>query len=824
VASKKIQTDEEKQRVFSHVAKVIEEHELGDYLLNSFLPYAYSVILDRALTDVTGLKPVQRRILHTANVNNVSDKSSRMKVAKFKGLVLAYHPHSDSSVEDALTRMAQPNAVRVPLIDGKGNFGDVGPLNPAAAGRYIEARLTSPAMELISEISEHAVELVPNYDGTDTEPLKLPARWPVALINGSEGIAVGYASKMPSHNPMEIMKACKAVLKNPDIKLSQLLKIVPGPDFNMGGIIPSADGIKEYMETGQGSFKIRGKYTSTLLPKGRTKIEFFELPAGVWAEKIIEEIQKQQERGSLSDLLSYKNLSDHSHPTRFVIETKPGVQIQRVLIQLFKTTSLEASFSVNMTTVINGRPIRTGIRPLIEDFLKFRQDCIINKTNYKISVKDNRLHILAGLLAALLDIDKAIAIIRNSDTVEDAHRDLIKTFKIDKVQSEYILSMPLRRLTKQDTLTIETEKKELQEELVDLKLILSSPDRRQAFLLDELDATAKVLSRFNLQTETFTTERRTEIQNLTEDELKQEQSVMAQAARDEGKNIPCYLTRFADNRILKSTDPFEYSKADKKFVNSPIIEQMRMKTQDAIVIVGSDGIGRRIPLSYITIGIPSSHKDMGLNFPRGVTIVGMSKNESAKSDIGLAIATTTGQIKIAKTDYPRGDEFPVVLLDEGEKVMGCRWIGRALTNTLFALVSRSGNVLTFDAKTIRVSGSRSGAVKGMKLKNSKDTVISFGWVDAKSPDNVLITQGQKTTSLTLLNDIPNKNKGGMGVAGHGFAKGEDSLKNAWVGCNAIASLTELGNAVNLPVAGRRAGRGVDFNLDVNFGSFDSKPL
>lgn len=279
----------EKKLRFEKIADNLEEVPADKFLKDNFLPYSWNFVLDRALVDVSGLKPVQRRILYVMYKDGLSPKANRSKVATLGGRVLAYHPHGNVSVEDALKNMARPHVFRVPLIDGKGDFGVPG--TPGAASRYIEARLNDAAWLNVKDIGEHAVNMIPNYDETTTEPIRIPVRWPVSVINGGSGIAVGYSSNMPSHNPTEIMNACKYLLDHPEASHADLQKIILGPDFNMGGFIPTNDGIKQYMETGSGTFKIRGQYEVIPGQRGTYRIEFYEIPFGTDPENIISKIQ-----------------------------------------------------------------------------------------------------------------------------------------------------------------------------------------------------------------------------------------------------------------------------------------------------------------------------------------------------------------------------------------------------------------------------------------------------------------------------------------------------------------------------------------------------
>lgn len=804
----------EKKQKFEKIAESIEKIPADVFLKSNYLPYAWSVITDRSISNVTGLKPVQRRILYTMYEMGLSPTSARSKVATLAGRVLAYHPHGDVSVADALKNMARPHVFRVPLIDGKGDFG--GPGTPGAAARYIEARLNKAALLNVEDIAEHASRMVANYDDTSVEPINIPVKWPVSLINGSSGIAVGYASNMPSHNPTEIMKAIKALLKNPDMTHAELAKIIQGPDFNMGGTITSNDGIKEYLKTGSGSFKIRANYDVTPGARSTFRIEFYELPYGTYPEKIIEEIQKQTEKGKFTEISTFKDLSDLKHPIRVVIDTKPSANHKKVLQDLFKFTSLETSFSANMTTIVDNRPVQSSMLDMLANFIDFRKECIANKTNYILPRRQNRLHLVEGLLLTLINIDKAIAIIRKSDDIEVANNELQKAFKIDKEQAEYVLSLQLRRLTKMDSLALENEKKSLEEEIAYLNSLLTDANVLNEYLLNEFDNTLKVIG----------DERKTDINGISAEEFAAQEKSVAQELKNADKDLPCYITRFSNGKVMKTMEPFSYIDGTKKFSNSLIVEQIKMRTKEDLVFVDNYGTGYKVPMSYLIENKLTDAKAAGLTLPKGSSIVGIAKYESMKSDIGLALGTKLGSVKIAKTDFPKSDEFPVINLDEGDEIVGSRWLGKALTDTYFTFVSKAGQILVFDAKTIRESGSKAGGVRGMKLKGENDAVIFFGWIDSvKKPDNVLLTYSGQTIKRTSLTDIPTKGKGGMGVATQLFKRGEDELKAAYVGGDAsVAATAKTNQVVSLPPIIKRSARGVDFGIDVVFGSSAMNPM
>jgi len=814
---KKKSSSEEELELFRKLAKTVTEVSLDQYVKDEFLVYAWSTNLERAMVDVSGLKPVQKRIIWANYQNGMTDKSPLKKVSRAATEPMIYHPHGDSSIAGALTNMAVPNIFRVPLIFGKGAFGDVGPLQPAAASRYIECRFTAPTMLLVEEVSQNAVKMIPNFDDTEVEPERLPVKWPVAIINGTMALAVGFASNMVSHNPGEVMKACEALTKNPDLTVKQLLKIMPGPDFNMGGKILSQEGIQDYYETGKGSVKIRGSYTLEPSTRGKYKIIFHELPFGIWAEKIIEEIQKKQEAGSLKDIADYKNLSDQKNPMRLVIETKPGTNVQTIIAQLFKNTSLETTLSVNMTTLINNKPQQVGMLTLLQNFIDFRRQCITNKLTFGIEKKKDRLHLVEGLLLVLLDIDKAIAIIRASADVETARQKLMKTFKIDEIQANYVLNMQLRQLTKQDSVKLKEEKKNILDFIKQNENILKDQQLFDDFMINEFRETAKVLAKFPIRDKVILdTSRKTEIMNMTAEEIATEVKMMAREAREQEKNSAVYITQFADGKLLKTPKAFAYEDGVNIFENGPIVEQLKIMSKDNLIVITDDGIGRRMPVSYLQTNVPADVHDIGLDVPEGVSFVGLSRDKSGT----VAIATQNGLAKLSNTSFPPTMEtFPVIGLPAGDKVVGVRFIPSDISGYC-TLISRNGNILLFDVNDLRVAGHQAGGVKAMTLKGKDDAVIFFDLIQNPNTATVL-SQSTKTIKHTNLSEVSPKGRGAQGVvlqSSHNKYDPNLKLVKAFAGRDIIAITDSNLPALPLPGLTTRARFGDPFGLPITIGS------
>lgn len=506
MARKKSEAQIEKEELFKSVAAVVDEREISEYVGDNYLPFSWSVCLDRALVFSTdGLKPVQRRIIYTAYRTGLTDKSNKVKSSTFEGKVAAYSPHGGcygsivnlaKSEDDA----GQPRDIRVPLICGKGNWGslDAG----AAAPRYTEMNLYPAAMELISELNEDAVDMVPNYNNTDVEPKFLPARWPVAIINGvPDAMAVGFACNLPSHNPDEIMDATIALLRNPELTNKDLEKIIKGPDFDCGCDIIACidqagkpvDGVKSYLETGKGSFIMKAKY-EVIEDNGHYVINFIALPYKVGPEKVIESIKKKYDKGDFKELASWKDLSDFNNPVNLEITTKKGVNISKVLSELFRFTPLQTTYAANNTIVSNNIPQKMDICSILGDFIEFRKMCTVRKLNYRLKNLDHKLHLQEAIQAVLVDIDKCIEIIRKSNTAEDACKKLMKQFSIDEEQANYILSLQLRKLTKSDSQEIKQNIKDLRAKLKEINDILSKEKNLIEFIAGEMEETKKKIS------------------------------------------------------------------------------------------------------------------------------------------------------------------------------------------------------------------------------------------------------------------------------------------------------------------------------------------
>ena len=473
----------------------IELVDLQVEMARSYLDYAMSVIVGRALPDVRdGLKPVHRRVLYAMFDAGYRPDKGYYKSSRVVGDVMGnYHPHGDTAIYDTLVRLAQPWSLRYPLVDGNGNFGSPGN-DPAAAMRYTEARLAPLAIEMMRDIDEETVDFTDNYDGRSQEPVVLPSRFPNLLVNGSAGIAVGMATNMPPHNLGEIVEALLALIENPEVKPRELMKIVPGPDLPSGGKILVGDGIKEAYLTGKGAFRMRASVQIEKVKAKKDGLIITELPFNIGAEKVIERIKDLIEGKKLQGISRVIDLTDGEKGLRLVIEIKNGHDAQKVLSDLYRLTPMEESFSINNVALVEGRPRTLGLKDLLEVYLEHRIDVVKRRSKFRLDKATDRLHLVEGLLLAIVDIDKVIKLIRSSDDAQEAKSGLMKTFKLSDAQATYILDMPLRRLTKTSKLELQTEQKQLNQTIADLKSILASSKKLRNTVAEELSAVAKYFS------------------------------------------------------------------------------------------------------------------------------------------------------------------------------------------------------------------------------------------------------------------------------------------------------------------------------------------
>ena len=783
----------------------IVDIDVASEMQGSFLEYAYSVIYSRALPDARdGLKPVQRRILHTMAQMNLRSDRGHVKCARVVGEVMGkLHPHGDTAIYDALVRMAQSWSLRLPFVDGHGNFGslDEGP----AAYRYTEARLAQAANAMVDSLDEDTVDFNPNYDGREFEPAVLPAAIPSLLVNGASGIAVGMATNMPPHNLREVTSAAAHLLNHPKATLDELMAFVPGPDLPTGGIIVGLDGIREAYETGKGSFRIRAKVDIEQVSARRTGLVVRELPYQVGPERVIERIKDLVTSKKLQGISDVIDLTDYESGLELVIELKNGFNPQAVLEQLYKQTPLEDSFHINNVALVEGQPVTLGLKPLLEVFISHRLDVVKRRSQFRRQKAQDRLHLVDGLIIAILDIDKVIKVIRASDDTSAARAALMKNFKLSELQANYILEMPLRRLTKFSKLELEKEQKELQEIIADLSEILTSEKRLKKVVTQELTDVAAQ----------FGDDRRTEL--MSDDGLVSAALTVPLEVEDD----PCYVMMSSSGLLARTVDtqPLNYGK--KRVNHDTIRSVIKTTARSDIGLVTSSG--RVIRLA--AIGIPALSQGAALSVAGGAAIkefVTLPKDEKPLALMNLNnpestvfLVTALGQVKRVNHDVPSSArDWSIVKLEDGDRVVGA--IQMPDNSGQVVIITSDAQLLHFPANAVRATGRQAGCVAGIKL--SANAEVIFGSVVEPSDqifvatvagdDGAIPGTAAHSMKVTPLSEFPAKGRATGGVRCHKFLSGENILVTATVGTAPIHAATATGGSVEVPdKVGKRDGSG-----------------
>lgn len=775
--SKKEQEKIEKEQM-NNIASEIRKTEVGDFLNNYYLPFTYYTIKNRALISDDGLKPVQRRSIYEMWRMGLRPSSSFVKAGRISGNVMGnFHPHGNISIEDSIARLAQWHSMRVPPID---YYGSVGPLpgDEPAAARYWEAKLSKAGVELVKEINENAAKMTKNYDGTLDEPLQLPIKWPLGIINGTQGIATGYASTIPPHNPTEVMNACIELFKNPEMTMDELIKIMPGPDFPTGGELIGIDVIREYYSGEKSSFTVRGKFTIEKLTRGRTQINFYELPYQVSAESVKIAIQKAKTKNKLKDISECVDLS--SKHLNLEIIVKAGANINKVLQNLFKLTPIESKFSVNPVVLLNGTPHQVSMFELLNQFLTFRVECVKNKLNYKLSDLKKQLNRSEGLLKVLLDVDKAIEIIRKSSDSETAKERLKKHFKLDDEQAEYILSLQLRKLTKADSLELKNKNKELKDEIKSLDETINNQKKFMDFVINELEETREIIK----------DKRRTSLNKKSLDDINKENKMAQKEVTANNKNRKCFITYLSDGRLYKTQDKItEVLVKNKPF---PIAYQIETKTQEDVIFIMKNGDAERMSTTFIPFDIITSTEDLGLKNECGV--VGLAPAESKESDKGLLVVTKDGEVTIVDKQFPKAQEFNAV---NTEEIAFVQWVtNNNHENDTLILASDAGFIHAFPINQIRVAKSGAKTTKSMSLGSAK---IANAILLRALRSTVIVSTTGDTIKVTEMKSFPNpKNRVGKGVINHKL-KSSQKVQNVFVAHrDTILVLDKSHNVVNLP--------------------------
>jgi DNA gyrase subunit A len=784
-----------------------EEHildiDVRDEMRSSFLEYAYSVIYARALPDARdGLKPVQRRILYTMQDMGLRPDRGHVKSARVVGEVMGrLHPHGDSAIYDAMVRMAQPWSMRVPFIDGHGNFGS--PDNGPAAMRYTEARMSPAALAMTASIDEDTVDFKPNYDSRETEPTVLPSALPNLVVNGTTGIAVGMATNMAPHNLVETVQALRHLITHPKATVDDLMRFIPGPDLPTGGKIIGLDGIRDAYETGRGSFRMRA--TARIETMGRRKgIVVTEMPYNVGIEKVVERIKTLVQTKKLQGISDIKDLSDMANPTRLVIEIKNGFHPEAILEQLYKMTPLEESFSINAVCLVEGQPRTLGLKELLEVFLGHRFDVVRRRSAHRRKKAADKLHLVQGLLIAILDIDEVIQVIRTSDNAAGAKERLIDIFELTEIQAEYILDMALRRLTKFSRLELEKEQEDLRRTIEDLDAILGDEKLLRKVVSDELAEVAK----------TFGTPRRTVL-------LESAGAPVTSAVPLEVADDPCFVYLSSSGLLARTTTIDPPGSGGGRAKHDVVLSAIRATARGEIGVLTSRG--RVIKVGVLDLPtLPSTANDPHLNggapvsefvsLEAGERVLGLTS--FAESSLGLAVGTRQGIVKRVNPEYLAAkDEWEFIALKDGDEVVGALEL-TSRTETL-CFISSTAQLLHFAAEGVRPQGRSGGGIAGIRLADDE----YVAWFGAVSDDAVVVTSSGSSTALpgteagsikvTPFTEYPPKGRGTGGVRCHRFLKGEDVLVFAWAGEGPPRAAAASGSPVDLPAPdGKRDGSGV----------------
>ena len=861
------------------VKENIVETPLNEEMSKSFLEYAYSVIYARALPDARdGLKPVQRRIIYQMGQMSLNPDRPYMKSARVVGEVMGkLHPHGDSAIYEAMVRLAQPFAMRLPLVDGHGNFGslDDGP----AASRYTEARMAPAALGMNADIAENTVDFTPNYDNKLQEPTVLPAAIPNLLVNGGSGIAVGMATNMATHNLGEVVAAAKHLMRHPDATLEELMRYVPGPDWPGGGVIVGRKGIREAYETGRGALTTRSVTHIENVTARKKAIVVTELPFMVGPERVLERISEGVKNRKLDGISGAIDLTDRHNGTRLVIEIKTGFDPNAVLAQLFKHTPLQDNFTINNVALVNGRPHTMGLKEMLQVWVDHRRVVIRRRSEFRRKKALERLNLVEGLLLAMVDIDEVIQVIRSSDDAEAAKTKLIAVFDLDEIQAQYILDLRLRRLTKMSRIELEAERDDLKRRIEELERILASDEALDGVVIDEMDdAVAK-----------YGTPRRTvlldedEEGNLTPVVAHGDDGVSANAmaaaraaatvssaaadvaaaakaakkAGDENATAsalqiddePCAVMLSATGLIARtSEDAVERwenrSASNGRAKDDQIVSMFRTSTRSSygLVVVELPKVSADGPLS-VTGGVKAeellgmTENTDPIRGERVIAAIDMPSTDDGGQLVPLALGTRNGVVKRWNRESPTTmDSWSVIDLKDDDEVLAA---AEARDEDRLVFVSTDSSLLTFEAKNVRPQGRTAGGMAGIRLAEGC-SVAAFAVVpDGKVTWNyeegenglfsasgavVLTVAGDSealpgtengAAKVTPLEMYPTKGRGTGGVRSQRFLKGQDTLILAFVGAYPLHASTQSGAPVELPKPDmRRDGSGTDLSAPI----------
>ena len=785
----------------------IESRELDHEVRSSFLDYAMSVIVSRALPDARdGLKPVHRRVLYSMHEAGLQPNRPTRKSARVVGDVMGnYHPHGDSAIYDALVRMAQPFSLRYPLVQGQGYFGSIDG-DPPAAMRYSEARLSRIATEMLRDIDADTVDFVPNYDESRREPSVLPSRFPNLLVNGSAGIAVGMATNIPPHNLGEVINAILALIDDPEIDVERLARHIKGPDFPTGGVIVGRSGIRDAYRSGRGRIFVRGRAHIEQLRGGKSAIIITELPYGVRKAGeggVIEKIADLVKAGTLNEVpMTDEALQDHSDKDgmRIYVELKREVIPQVALNKLFKHTQLQTTFGYNAVALVDGIPRTLSLLELTRYYLDFQREIVTRRSKYELRRAEARAHVLQGYLTALDNLDAVIALIRASADADEARTGLQKEFELSEIQAQAILDLRLQRLTALGRKEVEDEHADLQERIAELRAILSDPDRIDGVIRDELNEIRDIYAKSDdRRTEIVAAEEELELEDL----IAEEDMVIAITRSGYIKRLP--VTTYREQRRggigvmgmeLKDDDYIEHL-----FVAS---------THDYLLFFTSVGKVYRLKVHELPLG---SRQSKGRAIPN---FLPYQQDETTRAVIAtrdfreaeyLVLATKKGVVKksrFGEYNTPlKADGIIAINLRDKDELVG---VVHTDGDDDVLMVSRKGQAIRFHESEARPMGRATGGVRGMNLRKN-DEVIEIA--RAENDSDLLVVTENGYGKRTRVDEYPIKGRGGLGVKTVQLTESKGHLAGARVVRDGyqVMLISTGGTVIKLPVEDiKRLGR------------------
>ena len=769
------------------VVEEIIDIDVSDELRTSFLEYSMSVIVARALPDVRdGLKPVQRRILYSMHDNGMVPTKGYSKCARVVGDVMGkYHPHGDLAIYEAMVRMAQNFSLRLPLVDGHGNFGslDDGP----AASRYTECRLAPSSLVMVDELDEDTVDFKPNYDGREREPKVLPAGLPNLLVNGVTGIAVGMATNMAPHNLVEVVSGLRAMLDDPGITLEKLMEHIPGPDLPTGATIAGMEGVRDAYRSGRGQFRMRARAEITDVSSRRRGIVITELPYLVGPEKVIASIKDLINAKKLTGVANVADYSDRKTGLRLVVECKNGFNPHAVLDELYRLTPLEEGFSINAVALVDANPQTLGLRELCHHYLMHRLEVTRRRTQHRRDKAAARAHILEGLLVALADIDKVVALVRSSKDSATARAKLIEAFTLSETQAEAILEMTIRRLTSLEVGRIRDELKELHRAIKELDRLLGSDKAMRALVGDEL---ATVASEHG-------TPRRTKL-------IEGVPVSSVEAAALEIPDEPCRIRLTTDGMLVR--EPEKSKKPTRQDLVRSVVEVTTRSQLGAIT-----SLGRLVRFGALDLPAKPVKVDEIVDCVRGETVVALVP---LSDHTVVALGTADGLVKRFSTSSvpAKASASQVIALKEGDIVVGAHASGHERADDLeLVFVTSDGQLLRFAASGVRAQGVTSSGMAGIRLAEGA-RVVCFAAVDDTAVTGVLTVSDKQSAKLSPFSEYPAKGRGTGGVRCHSFRKSEAGLTSAVVSARPYGVSTNGSPVAPPATAQRRDASGVEGDI------------